>query len=793
MSEQEFITPSATDIELLVIGAILSDSAGLEKILNILTPEMFFNPINKSVFETIVKHDSIGDGFDIFSISQELKTELEPHGGLLYLLDASERISSSARIREHALIVREKFILRKMTTKFRRVTARIGAGDDTNEILSETNSMIDEINSLVSGVNGNMEHIAIITERALEAAAARQQAYERGESAAISTGLRGLDYKITGLSGSELILLAGRPGSGKGLLLDELVLTDHGWVQNKDLKIGDNVASIDGAESRVTGIYPLGEIDFYKVKFSDGREIECCGDHLWEVTSYKFSGDPVRVLNTKQIQEKLTRVRYRNRMSIPLFSGNYGIEKNFLVHPYVLGVLLGDGCLTCGLVYSKNDQDVNLEVERCIDGKVLVHRTKDRGDINRIKINGGNKEYIQELKRLGVWGKRSWEKFIPTEYFHASREQRLALLNGLLDTDGDVCMNGSSSFSSTSLQLAKDTQKLAWSLGYKCTLGEKQGRVDGVDKRMSYRLYIANGRTESELFTLPRKKDRLRTDRTTKPLMILSVDYVGKKEGQCISVSHPRALYITKDYLVTHNTAMMLHLALSSAKKGIPVCIYSLEMSDISLANRLLLTLSGISSDRFRRGILDREDWIKLGRAEQELSKLPIYIDANAAVTMGYIRAHSKIMKKKGKCGVIMVDYLQLADMSTVRSSSNREQEVSEASRQAKLIAKELDVPVIVLSQLSRKVEERTDKIPIMSDLRESGGLEANADVILFMYRPEYYGITELNTSQYGTINTKGVGMISVAKQREGATGAVLFKYNENLSKFRDYEDSEFA
>lgn len=455
MSEQEFITPSATDIELLVIGAILSDSAGLEKILNILTPEMFFNPINKSVFETIVKHDSIGDGFDIFSISQELKTELEPHGGLLYLLDASERISSSARIREHALIVREKFILRKMTTKFRRVTARIGAGDDTNEILSETNSMIDEINSLVSGVNGNMEHIAIITERALEAAAARQQAYERGESAAISTGLRGLDYKITGLSGSELILLAGRPGSGK--------------------------------------------------------------------------------------------------------------------------------------------------------------------------------------------------------------------------------------------------------------------------------------------------------------------------------------------------TAMMLHLALSSAKKGIPVCIYSLEMSDISLANRLLLTLSGISSDRFRRGILDREDWIKLGRAEQELSKLPIYIDANAAVTMGYIRAHSKIMKKKGKCGVIMVDYLQLADMSTGRGSSNREQEVSEASRQAKLIAKELDVPVIVLSQLSRKVEERTDKIPIMSDLRESGGLEANADVILFMYRPEYYGITELNTSQYGTINTKGVGMISVAKQREGATGAVLFKYNENLSKFRDYEDSEFA
>ena len=239
------------------------------------------------------------------------------------------------------------------------------------------------------------------------------------------------------------------------------------------------------------------------------------------------------------------------------------------------------------------------------------------------------------------------------------------------------------------------------------------------------------------------------------------------------------------------NTALMLHCAKSAALNGTPVCIFSLEMSHVSLSDRLLLSECEVEVNRFRNGDLSGDDWRQLNEASAQLEKLPIHVDDNAVVSMRYIKTRCHILKKQGKCGLIMIDYLQLADTSTKERNRNREQEIAQASRQAKIIAKELDVPVVLLSQLSRECEKRADKQPQLSDLRESGAIEQDADVVGFIFRPAYYGLDRIETLKYGNISTSGLGIINIAKQRDGATGLVAFSHNPSMTKIGDFQENK--
>ena len=238
-------------------------------------------------------------------------------------------------------------------------------------------------------------------------------------------------------------------------------------------------------------------------------------------------------------------------------------------------------------------------------------------------------------------------------------------------------------------------------------------------------------------------------------------------------------------------TALMLHFAKSAALNGTPVCIFSLEMSHVSLSDRLLLSECEVEVNRFRNGDLSGDDWRQLNEASAQLEKLPIHVDDNAVVSMRYIKTRCHILKKQGKCGLIMIDYLQLADTSTKERNRNREQEIAQASRQAKIIAKELDVPVVLLSQLSREFEKRADKQPQLSDLRESGAIEQDADVVGFIFRPAYYGLDRIETLKYGNISTSGLGIINIAKQRDGATGLVAFSHNPSMTKIGDFQENK--
>ncbi len=230
-------------------------------------------------------------------------------------------------------------------------------------------------------------------------------------------------------------------------------------------------------------------------------------------------------------------------------------------------------------------------------------------------------------------------------------------------------------------------------------------------------------------------------------------------------------------------TALALNIAKNAAvDSNIPVAIFSLEMSKEQLSLRMLSSEARIDSSRLRRGFISQDDWIKITDSAGVLSQAPIFIDDSPNITALEIRAKSRRLKMEKNIGLIIIDYLQL--MRSRVSAERRDLEISEISRSLKALAKELDLPVVALSQLNRKLEERSDKRPQLSDLRESGALEQDADVVAFLYRDELYNRDENNPN-------KGKAELIVAKQRNGPTGFTLLTFLNTYTRFENYAARE--
>ncbi|GLK43296.1 replicative DNA helicase [Novosphingobium resinovorum] len=234
---------------------------------------------------------------------------------------------------------------------------------------------------------------------------------------------------------------------------------------------------------------------------------------------------------------------------------------------------------------------------------------------------------------------------------------------------------------------------------------------------------------------------------------------------------------------------------------GAPVAFFSLEMSADQLATRILAEQSNISSEALRMGKISREDFQSLSFASQRLAELPLYIDDSPGLTIAGLRTRARRLKRRHNIGLVIIDYLQLLSGSG-RANDNRVNEISEISRGLKTLAKELGVPVIALSQLSRAVEQRDDKRPMLSDLRESGSIEQDADMVWFVYREDYYvkatepkfpsdtdGIDvkdKWETWRAKMEEVTGLSELIIAKQRHGATGKVRLRFEARITKFSD-------
>ncbi|MEQ8159719.1 MAG: replicative DNA helicase [Smithellaceae bacterium] len=224
-------------------------------------------------------------------------------------------------------------------------------------------------------------------------------------------------------------------------------------------------------------------------------------------------------------------------------------------------------------------------------------------------------------------------------------------------------------------------------------------------------------------------------------------------------------------------TAFAINIAENVILSGVPVAIFSLEMSGESLMTRIFSSQSGINSSHLRRGFIGDNDWTRLVSVVDQISQAPLFIDDSSVLTPMQLKAKARRLKVEHNIGLIIVDYLQL--MSVGGRHDSREREIAEISRSLKALAKELKVPVVALSQLSRKVEDRTIKRPQMYDLRESGSIEQDADVIAFIYRDEIYNQSPDNPE-------RGFAEIIIGKQRNGPTGSFKMRFDAERTRFSD-------
>ena len=233
-------------------------------------------------------------------------------------------------------------------------------------------------------------------------------------------------------------------------------------------------------------------------------------------------------------------------------------------------------------------------------------------------------------------------------------------------------------------------------------------------------------------------------------------------------------------------TAFMLSALRNAAvDHGYPVAIFSLEMASLQLVNRLIAAEAELESEKIKKGTLADHEWQQMIHKTAKISQAPIYIDDTPALSIFELRAKCRRLKAKHDVQLIVIDYLQLMTGDPSKGSGNREQEIAAISRALKSLAKELDVPIIAPSQLSRAVETRGgSKRPLLSDLRESGSIEQDADMVLFLYRPEYYGITEDEAGN----TTQGLTEVIVAKHRNGSLDNVNLKFIGKYTKFTDLE-----
>ncbi|WP_322781178.1 replicative DNA helicase [Frankia sp. Cas4] len=377
------------------------------------------------------------------------------------------------------------------------------------------------------------------------------------------------------------------------------------------------------------------------------------------------------------------------------------------------------------------------------------------------------------LRALGVLG----NKHIPMSYLRSSERQRRDLLAGLLDTDGTVHKNGSTAqFSVTSRRLAFDTREVIESLGCRATVSTKNVKGRTPESSVCYTISFA---PQQQVFCLSRKVEKLRWTGhpTVSTRFIAAVRPIGSVPVRCVEVDNADHLYLAgRTCIPTHNSTLGLDLArAASIRNGMTSVIFSLEMSRMEITMRLLSAEARVSLQSIRTGRLTDDDWARLARRMGEVADAPLFIDDSPHLTMMEIRAKARRLKQRNDLRMIVLDYLQL--MSSPKRTESRQQEVSEISRSLKLLAKELDVPVVAISQLNRASEQRADKRPQISDLRESGSLEQDADAVILLYRED---AVEKESARAGEAD------LIVAKHRNGPTGTVTVAFQGHYSRFVD-------
>lgn len=414
---------------------------------------------------------------------------------------------------------------------------------------------------------------------------------------------------------TNMVFVDGPAGTAKAQPLDAKILTPTGYINMGDIKVGDSVFTQNGELTTVTGVFPQGKKQIFKVIFSDDTSTECCDDHLWLTQTYndrvfKTKVDGVRVKQPRLGSVKtLHDIRHTLNVgnsnnvnhSIPICEPIKFNEVKHIIHPYILGVLLGDGCLLQSVSFCTADIEILAKVRELLPSNHSVIPDKSNNISFRIVGEGKKNIILDELRRLRVFGCNSLTKFIPDEYLYDSVDNRVWLMRGLMDTDGCVLTRGDVIYSSISLDLIEGLRFIVESLGGTC--GSNRSRTPwytytGAKKagQLCYNLSINCPITP---VYLERKRCRLKKRSKYFPIRyIKEVQEVGFKEAQCIMVDSDSHLYLTNNCIVTHNTYISILAALELYKEQkIKTIIYI--RSVVESASRSIGALPGEVDNKF--------------------------------------------------------------------------------------------------------------------------------------------------------------------------------------------------
>jgi len=575
----------------------------------------------------------------------------------------------------------------------------------------------------------------------------------------IGTGLSSVDVPLNGgLAPGEIGLIVAPSGTGKAVPNYTMIPTPDGFRMVGDIRVGDRLFGKNGSPVTVTDVFPQPyPKEIYKVRLSDGRVAECCAEHLWEASSFGHKRSDMKTVTTEQMRSK---IEAGGTVSIPVNEAVEYAEKELPIDPYILGVLLGNGGLTCKcLTISSGDEFVTDKVARILGDGYKFTRYSDKNYNYLLKKDGHlvmTADFMHELPSLRC---TSGEKFIPTQYLTGSITQRTALMSGLIDTDGSVGDKGRLSFSTTSIRLAGDVLELVRSLGLVATVNycNRPGKNTEYVVRIQGSLLM-----KSKLVTLPRKKNRIiewmneeRRNAQRRTIRVVSVEKTGKTTGMtCFKVDAPDHLWLMNDYIVTHNSNAMLNFACENALRGNQSLYITLELSQPTVLARIIAMLTGIKASQISKGTSRKamEEW-----TESERRRFHALVDRDGAnrhileaikileftdrhVTPDTLKQEILKWKEAGiksgidesKLGFVAVDWLNNIDPSTL-SMVNKNQnqayvmeKVTEALRQ---MGSSTETRVWTAQQAARSALNK--EVLTMQDGRDSSGTFNPVDIAM--------------------------------------------------------------
>ncbi len=803
--------PVNYEAERALLGAVLTNNRAYERVSEILAPGHFGDSLHGRIYHICGGMIDTGRVANLVTVKTYLENDdaFKAAGGSKFLAALVAGSVTVINAVDYAKLIYDLYLRREMIALGEdMVNEAYDASHDESceDLIDKTEAAVFALRS-VGTVNGELVDFDSVANETL-ALAERAYQYD-GELIGVTTGLRDLDRKTAGLHPSDLVIVGGRPATGKEQPIDTPVLTPLGWKNIGDIRAGDYVIGKNGKPVLVKGVFPQGVKQAYRVTFRDGTSTECGIDHLWTVTPHggrgrgKWYTRSLRELIDGGLSKKKKNNRYGAKWKIPVAAPIDMPSLDLPIDPYILGVLIGDGSMNRLEVRFSNpdrDSDIRRRFEALLPSGVELKENRS-GACPYYRLRGPGFALFRDKLRAMKITVKSIHKFIPEIYKRASIPQRMALLRGLMDTDGTCSGGNASSYCTMSEMLADDVNDLVKSLGgvsWK-TKSDRTHHEKGIEFSVIVRMPICP-------FTTAFKKARWKEREVSR--YIWNVEKSRVVEQVCISVDSQDGLYLTNDYIVTHNTGLATSIAMNAARyfktaeradhKGKRVAFFSLEMSRDQLMTRIFAHESKIDSFAIRGGNLNEAEFTKLILGRQNMGTMPLYIDDTPAATVGQIRSRARRLARKGAgsesaLGLIVIDYIQLIASIGKDRSDNRANELGLITRGLKALAKELNVPIIALSQLSRGLESREDKRPQLADLRDSGSIESDADMVWFTYREQYYleraepkQTTNETAERFSTRllqwsnqseAARGKGEVIVAKQRQGPLGTVTLAF----------------